>query len=126
MKYRSALAHVQGLGTAKSGIAHWWMQRLTAIALVPLSLWFGFMIISIAGGSYEAAIQWLGSPLQVALMIAFVIALMFHAQLGLQVVIEDYVHSEGTKIVSLVVVKLAACLATLIAIVSVFTIHLGN
>ena len=126
MNYRALLSRAHGLGSAKTGVYHWWLQRLTAIALIPLCLWFGVMMVCISNGSYQAAINWLTSPLQVALMIAFTSTLSHHAYLGMQVIIEDYIHNEGFKIISLIAIKLAFVLCALISIVSILTISFGN
>ena len=110
MNYRTPLARVRGLGSAKSGTRHWWLQRLTAIALVPLSLWFVAALISITGAEHAAVVAWLGSPVTAILASAFIVAVFYHAQLGVQVVIEDYVHVEWLKLTCIVLTKLAAML----------------
>ncbi len=104
---RSELGRVRGLGSAKEGVQHWWMQRITAIALVPLSLWFVAGIVFVIDVDRATAIQWLGSPLTLGLMSLFLIALIYHAVLGLQVVIEDYIHSHATKLVLLLLIQFA-------------------
>jgi succinate dehydrogenase / fumarate reductase membrane anchor subunit len=109
-RYRAPLGRVRGLGSAKEGVQHWWVQRLTAVALVPLSLWLVVSIIQLAGADHAAVAAWLAAPLPLGLMLVLVVATFWHAQLGLQVVIEDYVHAEAPKIVLLVLVKFA-CLA---------------
>ncbi len=126
MNYRSSLSQVQGLGSAKSGVAHWWLQRLTAVALIPLSAWFGVMLVCVCAGGYRAAVGWLASPLQVALMIAFVSTLLYHAHLGMQVIIEDYIHGEGVKIATLIAVRLTLVLCALTSIVSILSISFGD
>jgi len=93
MSLESPLGKVRGLGSAKEGVEHWWWQRLTAIALVPLTLWFAWSAICLAGADYGAAREFFASPWRATLMIIFLGALLFHGQLGLQTVIEDYVHS---------------------------------
>ncbi len=96
--FRTELARVRGLGAAKEGVHHWWMQRVSAIALVPLTLWFVIALVAHTGTDYAATRAWLGSPVIFGLMVLLIGATFYHAQLGLQVVIEDYVHSEGWKI----------------------------
>lgn len=122
---KTKLAQVRGLGSAKSGTHHWTMQRLSAVALIPLSLWFlyGLMtdVLSDSGG-LESAYNWLSSPIQGACMILMVIALFIHAQLGLQVIIEDYVHREWLKISLLVAMKGFYMFLTTLGIVSVLAI----
>ena len=98
------------LGSAKTGIAHWWMQRVTAAALIPLTLWFAAGLLALAGRGHAAVIGWLGSPLATVLMVLLLIVLFQHVALGLQVVIEDYVHSSRAKLPALLVVRLG-CLA---------------
>ena len=110
MNYRTPLARVRGLGSAKSGTRHWWLQRLTAVALVPLSLWFVAALVSIAGAEHAMVVDWLGSPLSAVLASAFIVAIFYHAQLGVQVVVEDYVHTEWLKLTAIVLTKLAAML----------------
>src|SRR3546814_14736011 len=87
-RFRSPLGRAVGLGPAKAGFGHWWTERVTAVALVPLSVWFAASLIAHSGSGYEAFIGWLGSPMTAGLMILLLIALFWHAALGLQVVIE--------------------------------------
>jgi succinate dehydrogenase / fumarate reductase membrane anchor subunit len=92
---RSPLARAQGLGSAKGGATHWWAQRVSAVALVPLTLWFLGSIIALAGSDYAAVIEWLKTPLAGLAMVVLLLVLFHHTALGLQVVIEDYVHSDA-------------------------------
>lgn len=108
MDRRTALGRVRGLGSAKEGVHHWWAQRITAIALVPLSIWFIAGLIKVANGGYAAAVQWLARPMSTIMATLLLVALFHHTQLGLQVVIEDYVHHEGAKIALIVMVKLVS------------------
>src|SRR5690349_7537381 len=96
---RSPLARARGLGSAKAGSTHWRMQRTTGLALVPLTVWFIFSVIHLSGASREAVMHWLSAPLPMVLMLALVVATFQHLQMGLQVVIEDYVHYEPTKMI---------------------------
>ena len=102
---RTDLGRVRGLGSAKEGVHHWWMQRLTAIALVPLILWFVASLAGLAGAGHTETVEWLGSPLVAIAMILMVVATLYHAALGVQVVIEDYLHHEGLKFFWLIAVK---------------------
>jgi succinate dehydrogenase / fumarate reductase, membrane anchor subunit len=104
---RTELGRVRGLGSAKEGVHHWWAQRVSAIALIPLSLWFVACIVSLIDVDRATAIQWLGSPITLALMSLFLIALVYHAVLGLQVVIEDYIHTKATKLILLLLIQFA-------------------
>ncbi len=122
---RTPLARVRGLGSAKSGTAHWWAQRLTALALIPLSIWFVASVVALAGAGHADVAAWLGSPVPAGLMILLIVATFHHAQLGLQVVIEDYVHHEGLKVASIVAVKGAAIVLGLISVLSVLSLLFG-
>ncbi len=94
---RSDLARARGLGSAKEGVRHWWIQRVTAMALVPLGLWFVISCFKLSHMSLVDLRVWLDTGANFLLMALFVIALFYHMQLGLQVVIEDYVHAEKAK-----------------------------
>ncbi len=124
MDYRSPLAKVRGLGSAKTGTSHWWMQRVTAVALIPLSFWLiTFLDLSI-NAPYQQTVDWLASPLNTVCMVAWVVAVFYHAALGLQVVIEDYVAAEGLKIISIWAVNLAFLFLAIAALIAVFRIVL--
>ena len=102
---RSDLGRVRGLGSAKEGVQHWWAQRMTALALIPLSLWFVASIVFMIDVDHATAMWWLGSPVTLGLIALFLVALIYHAVLGLQVVIEDYIHGHATKLVLLLLVQ---------------------
>jgi succinate dehydrogenase membrane anchor subunit len=121
---RSPLGRARGLGSARAGSHHWWAQRLTALALMPLSLWFIFSVIHLSGASHQAVIDWLSSPLTLSLMLALILATFHHLQLGLQVVIEDYVKGEWRKTGIVLGVKAISMLLALTCIVSVLKIGL--
>ncbi len=110
---QSPLGRAIGLGSAKEGVEHWWMARVSAVALIPLTLWFVASIIAHTGSDYVTFIVWLRTPLVSVLMVLLLIALFYHTALGLQVVIEDYVHS-GAKIGALIAVRLG-CVALAVA-----------
>ena len=126
MSLRSPLGRVRGLGSAKDGTGHWWAQRLTAVALIPLSIWFAASVAAMTGAGYVEFRDWVGSPLVASLLILVIVSTFYHAYLGLQVVIEDYVHNEATKLVGLVLVKGAAILLAVIGVVSVLMLLLGS
>ena len=107
---RTQLGRVRGLGSAKSGTGHWWAQRLTAVALIPLVVWFAVSVIVLTGAPHASVTAWLGNPLNATLMVLLIFATFHHAQLGLQVVIEDYVPGEGTRLALMMLVKFAAIL----------------
>ncbi|MBL4720323.1 MAG: succinate dehydrogenase, hydrophobic membrane anchor protein [Alphaproteobacteria bacterium] len=123
---RSDLGSVRGLGSAKSGTGHFWMQRVTAIALIPLTLWFVASLASMGAVSYVEAIEWVRSPVTAVLLLALIAATFHHLQLGMQIVIEDYVHAEGAKIASLIIVKLGSVLLGLAAAFAVLKVSFGG
>jgi succinate dehydrogenase membrane anchor subunit len=120
---RSPLGHAIGLGSAKEGVEHWWTERVTAVALVPLTLWFVASIIAHTGSDYASFIAWVGTPMTTILMILLLIALFYHTALGLQVVIEDYVHS-GAKILAVVAMRLGCFALAAAGIVAILRIAL--
>ncbi|MDD1627006.1 MAG: succinate dehydrogenase, hydrophobic membrane anchor protein [Methylococcaceae bacterium] len=124
MDYRSPLAKVRGLGSAKAGTSHWWMQRVTAVALIPLSFWLIIFLNLSLNAPYQEMIEWLALPLNTLGMVAWVLAVFYHAALGLQVVIEDYIAAEGVKIVAVWTVNLSFLLLALAALIAVFRILL--
>jgi succinate dehydrogenase / fumarate reductase membrane anchor subunit len=123
---RSPAARARGLGSAKDGTHHWWMQRVTAIALIPLVVWFAVSLIRFAPEGQAAARAWIASPVTMAMLILTIAAGMWHAALGIQVVIEDYVHAEGWRIGLNLAVKFAAAALTVASVVAIFTIAFGG
>jgi succinate dehydrogenase / fumarate reductase membrane anchor subunit len=121
-RLRSPLGRVMGLGSAKEGVAHWWAQRLTAVAMIPLLLWFVISLIALAGADRAAVTTWLASPLPAIATILMLIAVFYHMSLGMQVVIEDYVHSEWSKITLLVLNKFVALVLAVAGIFAVLRI----
>ena len=119
------LAKVRGLGSAKEGTHHWIAQRMTAVALIPLTLWFVVSLIGLIGADLAAVKAWMASPFNAVLMILTLIAGFHHAQLGLQVVIEDYIHGHGCKIAVLWLVKGAAFFFGAAAVFSVVKLAIG-
>ena len=111
---RSPLRRAQGLGSAREGVEHWWIQRVTAAALIPLTLWFTASLIALTGSDYNNFIAWVRAPFATILMVLLLIALFHHISLGLRVVVEDYVHSDGVKIPVVAAIRLA-CFALAIA-----------
>lgn len=126
MSLRSPLSKAVGLGSAKHGFSHWWWQRVTAIALIPLCLWFIYSLLCLIGSDYKAASDWLSSPLNATLMLLFVLTGLFHGQTGLQVVIEDYIHTKWLNLTVLLLVKFASVGLAVLAIISVFKVVLGG
>jgi len=119
MSLKTPLKKVHGLGSAKEGTHHFIMQRLTAIALVPLLIWFAFSLASISGGDYQSVVEWVRSPFVTIMLVLLVIAGFYHAALGLQVIIEDYIHVKYLELIALIATKLiffALGAATVVAI----------
>ena len=123
---RNPLQRARGLGSAKDGVQQWWRKRVTAVALLVLGIWFVLLVLSLLHGGYAAAHAALAHPLNAALMIAFLIALFWHMQLGVQVVIEDYVHTRWVELTLQILVRFFAVLAALLAIIAVLRIALGG
>ena len=121
---RSPLGRARGLGSARAGSAHWWAQRVTAVALVPLTLWFICAVIRLTGASRGDVVEWLSSPLAMALMLALIVATFHHLQLGLQVVIEDYIHKDSSKLTMILLMKGVTVLLALTCIIAVLKIGL--
>ena len=119
------LHKVQGLGASHSGTGHFWRERVSSVALIPLSLWFAYVMLGLAGTNEVTMVQYLALPWNALLMAAFIAVSLYHAGLGLQVVIDDYVHDAGTKIFLLILVRgaviavIATCVFALIRIASV-------
>ena len=128
MRIQTPLARVRHLGSAKEGSDHWWWQRLTALLLVPLSLWFVASIwwLVIGGATYEAFQDWLSGPVAAILMLLFIGMMFYHLKLGLQVVIEDYVHSKAVKWTILVMINLGCLIGAIAAIYSTVAVALGG
>lgn len=121
-RMHSPLGQVRGLGSAKKGVEHWWVQRLTAMALAPLMLWLSVALIGGVGSSYTTVVTWLKVPLTTTLMALLLIALFYHMALGLQVIIEDYVHSDRAKIPALILVRLSCFALAVAGIVAILRI----
>lgn len=119
---RTPLGRVRGAGSAKSGVHHWWMQRVSSIALLPLTLWFIAVMATNAGMSHAEALAWIGNPFNAVLLIALVALTMQHTAAGLQVVIEDYTNNEFLKHGLILAVKGIAWLLGIAAILAVLRI----
>ncbi|QWT21760.1 succinate dehydrogenase, hydrophobic membrane anchor protein [Bacillus sp. NP157] len=123
---RNPLARARGLGSAKEGVSHWMVQRVTALALVFLTLWFLCTLLGLLHADYATARATLARPWNAVLAIAFIVVMFRHAVLGLQVVIEDYVHTRWLEVASLVLIKFIAVLATLTGVLAVLRVALGS
>lgn len=126
MDFRTPLKRAMGLGSAKEGVNHWWIQRLTGIALAPLSIWFAFSAAVHGGADYETVRAWIGSPVISLLLIVLIATTCQHMHLGLQVVIEDYADAKGLQIAGIILVKFIAILLALAGIFAVLRIALGG
>jgi succinate dehydrogenase / fumarate reductase membrane anchor subunit len=123
---RSPLGRVRGLGSARSGVHHWWMQRVTSIALLPLSVWLVFALAGMAGASHAEAVAWIGRPLNAVLLLAFLAAAFHHTAAGVQVIVEDYANSERAKMATVLAVKGLCALLWLAASLAVLRIAVGG
>ena len=123
---RTPLAHVRGLGSSRSGVHHWWLQRLSAVILVPLVLWFAVSLLSVAHADHATMKAWVSRPFNTALLVVQLTAMFYHARLGLQVVIEDYVHEELVKLGALLAMNLVVIVAGATAVISVLKIAFGG
>jgi succinate dehydrogenase / fumarate reductase membrane anchor subunit len=123
---RNPLARARGLGSAKEGVSHWMLQRLTAVGLIFLTLWFVITVLSLIHADYATARASISRPWNAVMLIALIVTMFRHAVLGLQVVIEDYVHTRWLEVASLVAIKFIAVLAALSGVLAVLRIALGN
>ena len=126
MSMRSPLGRVRGLGSAREGAGHWWAQRMTSLALVPLVLWFVASIIGLTGADHASARDWIGSPVAASLLVLLIVATFYHGALGLRVIIEDYIHHEGAKIASSIAVNAASLVLGLAGVLAVLKILFGS
>ena len=126
MDMQSDLARARGLGSAKEGVGHWWAQRLTAVALVPLSLWFVISALNLGGLDLAGFKAWLNAPGNLLLMTLFIMVAFYHMQLGLQVVVEDYIHSEKAKVTLLVLNTLGTVFIGASCIIALLKVAFGG
>lgn len=122
---RHPMKHARGLGSAQHGVDHWWTQRVTAAALIALGLWFVVTVLSLLHADYATAKAMVARQWNALLLILFVVTAFWHAVLGLQVVIEDYVHTRWKEVVLLVAIKFLAVLGALAGVLAVLRIALG-
>jgi succinate dehydrogenase / fumarate reductase, membrane anchor subunit len=124
-RLRSPLGRALGLGSAKEGVEHWWAQRITALALVPLTVWFVVEVISLTGADRAVFVDWVRNPMSAVLLVLLLVATFYHGALGLQVVIEDYVENEAVRLGSLIVIRLLAIVFAARGILAVLKLSLG-
>jgi succinate dehydrogenase / fumarate reductase membrane anchor subunit len=124
--FRTPLGRARGLGSAKHGAGHWISERLSALALIPLVLWAVFGVIRLAGGDYDAAVAWVGQPLNAVLIVLLIAIAFWHMHTGMRVIVEDYIHKLPSK-VALLVANLFVCgLVGALAIFSILKVALGG
>jgi succinate dehydrogenase / fumarate reductase membrane anchor subunit len=125
MSLVSPLNRVLGLGSAKEGTEHWWGQRLSAIALVGLGLWFAGAALDFGEFDYASVSSWIAQPLHAVLLSLLVLTLAYHSQLGIQIVVEDYVHATGFKIATLIVLTFLHIIVAAVGVFAVFKLAFG-
>ena len=126
MKFRSPLKNARGLGSANEGLSHWWLQRISAVALIPLCLWFIYSLLTLFSAPHEDVVSWFGSPKNSSLMLLFVLISLYHGQTGIQVVIEDYIHTKSVSITLILLVKGGSLLLAVVAAVSILKVAIGG
>ena len=126
MSLRTHMGRARGLGSAKEGTQHWWHQRVTAVALMLLATWFVISMMVMAGASYEEVRAWIGHPVVAGLLLLTIGFMFYHLKLGLQVVIEDYVHAEMLKLGSLMLTSGACLVGALASALSVLFVAFGG
>ena len=126
MSLRSPLGRVLGLGSARTGAEHWWAQRVSAVALVPLTVWFLISILALGTLAHAAVIEFLAKPVNGFLTLLLVLSLAYHSYLGIGVIVEDYVHAPATKIGSLLVARFAHFITAAAAVFAILRIVFGN
>ncbi|WP_376098607.1 succinate dehydrogenase, hydrophobic membrane anchor protein [Roseomonas sp. CCTCC AB2023176] len=118
-RLESPLARARGLGSSRGGTHHWWLQRVTSMALLPLTLWFAFAVASLAGSPYEVVARWIGQPFNATLLILTVAIGFHHTASGLQVVVEDYVRPESRRALVILAMKGLFLLLGVLSVLSV-------
>lgn len=126
MSLRSPLGRVLGRGSARDGVSHWWIQRVTAVALIPLSLWLLISLLTLPLADHASIVAWMNEGLTATLLILFVAVATWHSQLGVQVVVEDYVHGSGRKVATLMLVSFAHVLIAAAGIFAVLKVAFGG
>lgn len=126
MSLRTPLGKVTGLGSAKEGTGHWWMQRVTSIALIVLGPWFMISLVSIGDLDYLSTVTWLTRPLNAVLLSSFVLTMLYHSKLGVQIVIEDYVSSPALKVGGLLLSLFIHLLLAMAGVMAILRIGAGG
>ncbi len=123
---RSYLGRARGLGTAHAGFHHWWVQRLTSLALVPLTLWFVFSLVRLSGAPYPEVRAWAANPVTATLLLATIAATFEHLHLGVQTVAEDYIHTDAIRLTVILGVKAASALLALASGIAVLKLAIAG
>lgn len=126
MSLRSPLGRVLGAGAARDGVRHWWLQRLTSLALVPLTVWFVVSLLALPSLSHPMLVAWMSQSSTALLLILLVLVAAWHSQLGLRVVVEDYVHGAGTRTLALVLITFAHVLLAAAGVFAVLRVAFGG
>ena len=126
MSLRSPLGHVLGLGSAKDGVSHWWSARLSALALVPLSIWFVVSLYTLGVRDYSSVVRFVQQPLHAILLALLVPVVAWHSFLGTQEIAEDYVHEHGAKIATMILLQFAHVLFAVAGLYAVLKVSLGS
>ena len=126
MSLRSPLSRVLGSGSAKEGTEHWWQQRVTAVALLILGLWFAIAIAGLDSFDQAAVAAWVASPFNAIMLLLLAVTLAWHSLLGLQVVVEDYVHGPALKVLSIVLNKFVHVFLAIAAAFAILKVFLGG
>ncbi|HVS75508.1 MAG TPA: succinate dehydrogenase, hydrophobic membrane anchor protein [Steroidobacteraceae bacterium] len=126
MSLRSPLARALGYGSAKEGVHHWWVQRLTSVALVPLTIWFVVSVLSLPSLDYATVTAWVRELWTAVFLILLVLTAAWHSQLGVRVVVEDYVHGSGMRTLTLVVATFLHAVIAVAGVLAVLKVALGG
>lgn len=126
MSLRTPLRRVLGAGSAKGGVHHWWLQRLTAVALVPLTVWFAVSLLALPALDHATLSAWLGQSWTALLLILLVLVSAWHSQLGLRVIVEDYVRAPGARTVTLALLSFLHALLAAAGVLAVLKVTLGG
>ncbi|GAB6051665.1 succinate dehydrogenase, hydrophobic membrane anchor protein [Magnetospira thiophila] len=124
--FRAPLARARGQGSAHEGLGHWWVQRLTSVALVPLSLWMVASVVALDGADHATFKAWLGHFGNALLMVLFIVTAMYHMALGIQVILEDYVHNGAAKYAGIILTYLGSYLLGVACILAVVGVAFGG
>ncbi len=125
MKYRNPLEIARNHGSARDGVGHWWAQRFSAILLLFLTVWVVFALTAIVGSDHADVVAWIARPFNAAMAILFVVTSIYHGKLGLQVIIEDYIHQRFAEVALQVLVKIASIVGGLLAVIAILKLAFG-